>query len=107
MPCSALKASCFSRRREKQEAFNAEHGITARGVSKAVRDLIDGVSVAAGPVTDTPAFDASVLGNEKALAREIKRLEQRMQDHARNLEFEQAAAARDALRALKDQALLS
>ncbi|MGB6241006.1 MAG: excinuclease ABC subunit UvrB [Castellaniella sp.] len=96
-----------ARRREKQQAFNEEHGITARGVSKAVRDLIDGVSVAAGPVLEASGFDASVLGDDKALAREIKRLEHLMNDHARNLEFEQAAAARDALRALKDQALLS
>ncbi|MGB6009186.1 excinuclease ABC subunit UvrB [Castellaniella sp.] len=96
-----------ARRRERQQAFNTEHGITARGVTKAVRDLIDGVSSAASLMADAPAFDASVLGNEKALAREIKRLEQQMNEHARNLEFEQAAAVRDALRALKDQALLS
>ena len=42
----------------------------------------------------------------KALAREIKRLEKLMMDHARNLEFEQAAAARDALTALKQRVLL-
>ncbi|WP_323018083.1 excinuclease ABC subunit UvrB [Castellaniella sp.] len=96
-----------ARRRERQQAFNIANGITARSVTKAVRDLIDGVSAAAGPVSDAAGFDASVLGDEKALAREIKRLEQRMNDHARNLEFEQAAAVRDALRTLKDQALLS
>uniref|UniRef100_UPI0033423FE7 excinuclease ABC subunit UvrB n=1 Tax=Castellaniella defragrans TaxID=75697 RepID=UPI0033423FE7 len=96
------------RRRERQLAFNEEHGITARGVSKAVRDLIDGVSVAApGRQTVTASYDAAALRDEKALAREIRRLEEKMLDHARNLEFEQAAAARDALRALKDQALLS
>ena len=44
---------------------------------------------------------------EKALAKEFKRLEKLMLDHARNLEFEQAAAARDALKALKDRVLLS
>jgi len=96
-----------ARRREKQEAFNVEHGITARGVNKAVRDLIDGVSAAAAPVAAPLDYDDRVLGDEKALAREIRRLEQRMNEHARNLEFEQAAAARDALRALKERALLS
>jgi len=95
-----------ARRREKQQAFNLEHGITARGVNKAVRDLIDGVSPAAAPVAAPLDYDDRVLGDEKALAREIRRLEQRMNDHARNLEFEQAAAARDALRALKERALL-
>jgi excinuclease ABC subunit B len=94
------------RRREKQQAFNEANGITARGVSKAVRDLIDGVgmSPAAAPA-DEPAFDAAALQDEKSLAREIRRLEQKMNEHARNLEFEQAAAARDALHALKDRAL--
>lgn len=96
-----------ARRREKQQAFNLEHGITARGVNKAVRDLIDGVSLPAAPVGLAPEFDEHLLGDEKALAKEIRRLEQKMNDHARNLEFEQAAAVRDSLRALKDRALLS
>ena len=41
--------------------------------------------------------------SEKDIAREIKRLEKRMLDHARNLEFEQAAQVRDQLRILKEQ----
>jgi excinuclease ABC subunit B len=94
------------RRREKQQAFNEANGITARGVSKAIRDLIDGVGMAPAPApSEEPAFDTAALRDEKALAREIRRLEQKMNEHARNLEFEQAAAARDALHALKDRAL--
>jgi excinuclease ABC subunit B len=93
------------RRREKQQAFNEANGITARGVSKAVRDLIDGVGMSPAASADEPAFDAAALQDEKSLAREIRRLEQKMNEHARNLEFEQAAAARDALHALKDRAL--
>ncbi|MEI2415047.1 excinuclease ABC subunit UvrB [Orrella sp. JC864] len=95
-----------ARRREKQLAFNEAHGIVARGVSKAVREMIDGIVAphsAAGEQADLPL---SLLSDEKALAREIKRLEKQMLDHARNLEFEQAAAARDALNRLKEQALL-
>jgi excinuclease ABC subunit B len=96
-----------ARRREKQQAFNIEHGITARGVSKAVRDLIDGVAVSAAASAPAGAgYDESALHDEKSLAREIRRLEQRMNEHARNLEFEQAAAVRDALRALKARALM-
>ncbi len=95
------------RRRERQLAFNEEHGITARGVSKAVRDLIDGVSVAAARQAAPAPYDEAALHDEKALAREIRRLEEKMLDHARNLEFEQAASARDALKALKERALLS
>jgi len=94
------------RRRAKQLEFNARHGITARGVSKAVRELIDGVlaPAAAAPATEVAP---EILADDKLLAREIRRLEKAMTEHARNLEFEQAAAARDALNRLKQQALLS
>jgi len=94
------------RRRNKQLAFNIEHGITARGVNKAVRDLIDGVVGAQRDDVVESEIPASLLGDEKALAKEFRRLEKAMLDHARNLEFEQAAAARDALTALKERALL-
>jgi excinuclease ABC subunit B len=52
------------------------------------------------------ALPPELLTDEKALAKEIRRLEKLMMDHARNLEFEQAAAARDALNALKERVLL-
>lgn len=98
-----------ARRREKQLAFNIEHGITARSVNKAVRDMIDGVvsNAAAARQGTEIDYDESALHDEKSLAREIHRLEEKMLDHARNLEFEQAATTRDALRALKDRALFS
>jgi len=94
-----------SRRRDKQLAFNLAHGISPRGVQKAVRELIDGVVSAAAKAPET-SVPAHLLKDEKALAREIKRLEKQMLDHARNLEFEQAAAARDALQTLKEGVLL-
>ncbi|CPP13747.1 excinuclease ABC subunit B [Bordetella pertussis] len=94
------------RRRAKQIQHNTDHGITARGVSKAVRELIDGVVAPAGHDALESAVPAEVLTDEKAMAREIRRLEKLMMDHARNLEFEQAAAARDALNALKSRLLL-
>jgi excinuclease ABC subunit B len=95
------------RRRAKQIAFNEEHGITPRGVNKAVRELIDGV-VASDP-TASLREDVSeeLIRDEKAAAREIKRLEKEMMDHARNLEFEQAAAARDKLQRLKAKLLMA
>jgi excinuclease ABC subunit B len=94
------------RRRNKQIQFNIDNGITARGVHKAVRDLIDGVVGLSKPETVEDAIPAALLGDEKALAKEFRRLEKLMMDHARNLEFEQAAAARDALNSLKERALL-
>lgn len=95
------------RRRNKQLEFNRVNGITARGVSKAVREMIDGVLVT--PTEKSAADDISpdVLHDDKSLAKEIRRLEKLMMDHAKNLEFEQAAAARDALNRLKQKALFS
>jgi excinuclease ABC subunit B len=95
-----------SRRRAKQLQFNLDNGITARGVHKAVRELIDGIVAPAQHDALEAAVPAEFLKDEKALSREIKRLEKLMMDHARNLEFEQAAAARDALTALKQRVLL-
>ena len=92
------------RRREKQLEFNAQHGITPIGVIKEVRDLIDGV-VAADDLLGAhlPEPPAAAGLSEKQLAKEIRRLEKEMLDHARNLEFEQAARVRDQLTQLKKQ----
>jgi|TARA_R110000851_G_scaffold333421_2_gene512996 excinuclease ABC subunit B len=94
------------RRRDKQLAFNEEHGIVAQGVNKAVREMIDGVEQPNKPNHDD-SIPAELLSDDRLLAREIRRLEKKMLDHARNLEFEQAASARDALNRLKEQALLN
>jgi excinuclease ABC subunit B len=94
------------RRREKQILFNTEHGIIPRGVKKEVRDLIDGVYA---PNGDQEALKLSVEAakfeamGEKQISKEIKRLEKAMLDHARNLEFEKAAQARDQLMTLKQR----
>lgn len=91
------------RRREKQLRFNRDHGITPVGVIKEVRDLIDGVVVAEDAESTAPVFETDHL-DEKQLARELRRLEKAMLDHAKNLEFEQAARARDQLLALRKRA---
>lgn len=94
------------RRREKQIGFNVEHGITPRGVSKKIKDIIDGVYDAGAAQTELKVaqrqatYDAM---DEKTVAREIKRLEKLMLECARNLEFEKAAAARDELFQLKER----
>jgi excinuclease ABC subunit B len=96
------------RRRERQMAFNLEHGITPRSVVKQVKDLIDGVySQKAGLEAERLAQMHVELEDmdEKALAREIKRLEKAMLEHARNLEFEQAARVRDQLARLRERIL--
>ncbi|MBN9404314.1 MAG: excinuclease ABC subunit UvrB [Burkholderiales bacterium] len=97
------------RRRARQIAFNAEHGITPRGIVKQVRDLIDGVySEKAGREAERMRAAAAVAPealSEKDLSRELRRLEKLMLEHARNLEFEQAARVRDQLAALKQRVL--
>ena len=96
------------RRRAKQIAFNAERGITPRSVVKQVRDLIDGVysekaSKAAAQQDMQRSWTEAM--SEKDLAKEIKRLEKSMLEHAKNLEFEQAARVRDQLAALREKVL--
>ncbi|UXC19562.1 excinuclease ABC subunit UvrB [Comamonas squillarum] len=99
-----------SRRREKQMAFNAEHGIVPRSIVKQVRDLIDGVySTKASDDMDRAQQVAMSRAqvedmSEKEIAKEIKRLEKQMLEAARNLEFEAAAQARDQLTILKQRA---
>ncbi|MBL8419777.1 MAG: excinuclease ABC subunit UvrB [Dechloromonas sp.] len=94
------------RRRERQIAFNAERGITPRGVSKMIKDMIDGVYDAESAQRELKAAQQQATYeamDEKAVAREIRRLEKVMLESARNLEFEKAAAARDELFRLREQ----
>ena len=94
------------RRRRKQLAHNESHGITPVGVSKGIRDMIDGVYDAEGAARAAQAVkaEAKMLAmSEAELAKEIKRLEKEMLNAAKNLEFEKAAHFRDELHALKEQ----
>jgi excinuclease ABC subunit B len=99
------------RRRAKQQAYNLAHGITPKALNKRVKDLIDGVySEKAGKEADRLASEAAARAqtdamSERDLAREIKRLEKLMLEHARNLEFEKAAQVRDQLHRLKERVL--
>ncbi|WP_374433258.1 excinuclease ABC subunit UvrB [Inhella sp.] len=93
------------RRRVKQLAHNAEHGITPRGVAKRVRDLIDGVVSDKGKDLVAPELPSVEGLSEKEVGRRIQQLEKQMYEHARNLEFEQAARLRDQLALLREQLL--
>ena len=95
-----------SRRRTRQLEFNAVNGIVPRGVVKDVKEMIDGVY---DPSQDRKELKAAEdlahsesLG-EKGAARELKRLERLMLEHARNLEFEKAAQVRDQLSRFKER----
>ncbi|MFO1385739.1 MAG: excinuclease ABC subunit UvrB [Chitinivorax sp.] len=93
------------RRRAKQIAFNAEHGITPRSVNKRIKDIIDGVYNVEEAHEKLKAAQKQakydVLG-EKELTKEVKRVEKEMLTAARNLEFEKAAEMRDQLKVLKE-----
>lgn len=95
------------RRRARQIAFNAAHGIVPRSVSKRIKDLIDGVYSDKSAKDDAKAIaEAAAVEamSEKDLAKRIKLLEKQMLDHAKNLEFEKAARVRDQLALLREQA---
>jgi len=90
------------RRRDKQKAFNILHGIEARSIKKAVKEMIDGILVSPEiEMIDGLDIEKINVSDEKAVSKALKSLEKRMLDHAKNLEFEQASAVRDALKALK------
>ncbi len=97
-----------TRRRDKQIAFNTEHGITPKGISKAVADVMerDGGMARGGKKRRVADEAGAYRGMTPAQAvKQIKQLEQRMYEHARNLEFEEAGRLRDEIRRLEHHAL--
>ncbi|VXB79796.1 excinulease of nucleotide excision repair, DNA damage recognition component [Burkholderia sp. 8Y] len=94
------------RRRAKQIAHNQAMGITPRGVEKRIKDIIDGVYSADDARAELKEAQARAKFedmSEKQIAKEIKRLEKQMMDHAKNLEFEKAAQTRDQLALLRQR----
>jgi len=94
------------RRRAKQHTYNEEHGITPKGVAKSVKTIIDGVQHGGyekqggrstgkkqyGIAEEIKKFGAMTPSE---VSKQLEQLEKQMYQHARNLEFEQAAAIRD------------
>ena len=97
-----------ARRREKQVAFNAAHGITPRGVIKKVQDVMrlgyEDTAVALKAAEAQARYDAVVP--PELLAKQIAKLEKEMKAAALNLEFEKAARLRDEVRRLREQAIV-
>jgi len=101
------------RRRQKQVDYNAEHGITPQSVVRAVMDIMEGAR-------DEPAAARAAAGKGRRVAEQdqdyatldpvklvarLKALEQQMYQHARDLEFEDAARVRDEIRRIKESTL--
>jgi excinuclease ABC subunit B len=102
------------RRRAMQIEHNERHGIIPTSIVKDVKDIMEGAYAATGQNRrDRQAAEANaaydVIGAEpvKNIAKEIKRLEDKMYQHARNLEFEEAAQTRDLLGKLREKSLAS
>ena len=101
-----------NRRRAKQIAWNQAHGITPKTVQKKVADIME-AGCPGGP--QSPKRYARVAEEEAAyaaltpreLARKLEELEEQMYEHARNLEFEEAAKVRDRIRELKEMGLVA
>jgi excinuclease ABC subunit B len=95
------------RRRHKQEAFNRQHGITPQGIQKSVEDIMEtGRTIPGRNLRDKNRRlrpeDRSLLADPVAMDKKIRELETRMQRHARDLEFEQAAKVRDEIHRLRE-----
>ncbi|HEU4708355.1 MAG TPA: excinuclease ABC subunit UvrB [Methylophilaceae bacterium] len=93
-----------NRRRKKQMAHNEAHGITPVGVTKRIKDIIDGVYDKDEAQRELKAAQEQASYenmSEKQVLKEIKRLEKAMHDAAKNLEFEKAAEFRDQLKKLR------
>lgn len=101
-----------NRRREKQEQYNKEHGITPKGVEKAIKDIIEGAretmdnapAVVKAQIHQEAAIDILSL-SPKQLEKKLNAMETEMLEHAKNLEFEKAAKIRDEMNQIKQQSL--
>jgi excinuclease ABC subunit B len=100
------------RRRDKQIAYNKTHGITPKTIKKSIADIMEG----AYPGAQLPAKVYAKVAEEEAeyaalspqqMAKRIKTLEKEMYQHAKNLEFEEAARVRDQIHRLQSRGILA
>jgi excinuclease ABC subunit B len=104
------------RRRDAQLAFNEKHGVVPKGIEKSVQDILEGArrmptkarsAREAKVANDRLAFTQDVMSmTPAALSRKLAELENNMAAHAKNLEFEEAAAVRDQIAELKQIAFM-
>jgi excinuclease ABC subunit B len=102
------------RRRALQIEHNSRHGITPKSIKKDVIDILEGAHAAVGHnkrarkvAEGGGLYDVNASQSIENISKEIKRLEEKMYQHARNLEFEEAAQTRDILGKLREKSLAS
>jgi excinuclease ABC subunit B len=103
-----------ARRREKQLEYNAEHGIVPTSIVRQIMDVMEGARSEQAPGdrrgrgkaqrVAEPVEDYAAMPPAKLTAK-LAALEQKMYQHARDLEFEDAAQVRDEIRKLKEASL--
>lgn len=93
------------RRREKQEAYNVEHGITPTSIKKKIGEIIESMSEGDHVTADMGELAPSHMVG-KNLATHLKSLRKQMLDAAENLDFEQAAKIRDEVKRLEQNELM-
>ncbi len=102
------------RRRDRQIEFNERNGITPKGVEKAIRDIIDGIPDKLKPAQQMYRHEERLRGEiaereaeyasktPQQLGKMLEKMEKQMFEHARNLEFEEAARIRDRIEAIRN-----
>jgi excinuclease ABC subunit B len=104
-----------NRRRDKQIDFNEAHGITPQTVRKRVADVMEGARMSAPGAARArntrngreARTAIEIPSDPKALGKLIGRLEEQMLEHARNLEFEEAARLRDEIKTIREERLVN
>ena len=95
------------RRRNKQIAHNKEHGITPKSIQRKVADIMEGAYGGSHGSARQYAKVAEEIAeyatlSSKELEKKVRQLEQRMYEHAQNLEFEEAAHLRDEVKKIQE-----
>jgi excinuclease ABC subunit B len=94
-----------SRRRARQAAYNAEHGITPASIVKAIDEVLSSVYERDYVQVPRAREAGRTFGTDAERAAYIAGLERRMREAAANLDFEEAASLRDQIRAVKQAGL--